>query len=244
MASTWGDEPVRQETIRDSKHFAATVQRLMTVLPPEPAGELVHQRDYTVKSYRQSADRLRIRGVIQDQKPPGVYIEDDPEPLSVHQMVVDLVLDFPTLEIVEAEVVMEVTPHATCTSIETTYQQLVGVSIARGFSRTVRDLFGGPRGCTHVGALLQAMAPIAIQSLWSMRALDETPVALTAAEALEQRRQGLAFNTNTCHVWEEDGELMKKAMAGDELDPPLWVVDRLEKLGRSPDDWRMRQQAD
>jgi hypothetical protein len=44
----------------------------------------IHQRSYEVCAYRVSPWLLRVRGVIQDRKPPGLYIEDDPEPLEVH----------------------------------------------------------------------------------------------------------------------------------------------------------------
>jgi hypothetical protein len=135
-------------------------------LPPEPDGDLIHHRTYDVLSYRLANDRFMLRGIIHDQKPPGIYFDGDPDPLSVHHMVVDLTLTFPTLEIVAADVTMNVTPHTSCNRIEPDYQQLVGLSIARGFSRKVKDLFGGPSGCTHIGALLQAMAPVAVIAPW------------------------------------------------------------------------------
>ncbi len=206
-------------------------------LPPAPDGRLLHQRTYDVESYATDDGRLILRGTIHDQKPAGIYFEDDPDPLSVHLMVVELALAFPSLEIESAEVLMEVTPHKGCSSIEASYQQLVGLSIARGFSRKVKDLFGGPSGCTHIGALLQAMAPVAIQSMWSMRAVDETPVALTPDQEAQQRRQALAFNIDTCHIWARDGEQMAQVEAGGEMEPPVWALERLEKLGRSADDW-------
>ncbi len=207
---------------------------------PEPTGELIHDRSYSVKAYREGDAALRIRGQVHDQKPPGLYIADDPEPMSVHLMVVDLVVAFPSLEITSAEVVMEVTPHGGCTSIESKYDQLVGISIARGFSRQVKDLFGGPRGCTHVGALLQAMAPVAIQSMWSMSAVNEsaseTPVDL--ATSRKQREQRMSVNKNTCHIWAEDGEQWGQVLAGEEIEVPLWAANRLIELGRDPQSWR------
>ncbi len=207
-------------------------------LPPEPTSKVIHDRTYTVRAYRESADRLRLRGMVNDQKPPSLYFPDDPEPLDVHLMVVDLVLAFPSLEIVEADVVMEVTPHTGCTKIEVEYQKLVGLSIARGFSRKVKDLFGGPSGCTHIGALLQAMAPVAIQSMWSMRALNPgTSVSISKEADIESRRKAMSFNINTCHIWDEEGELTKAALAGEPIEVPVWAVQRLKKLGRSTSEW-------
>ncbi len=218
-------------------------------LPPEPDGQLIHHRTYDVEAYREDdGRRLRLRGMVHDEKPPGIYFPDDPDPLSVHQMVVDLVLDFPTLEIVEVDVVMEVTPHAACVSIEETYQKLVGLSIARGFSRKVKDLFGGPLGCTHIGALLQAMAPVAIQSMWSMQAAaaqaakeaGETEVTFGPMDD-EGRKRAMAFNLNTCHMWAEDGPNVALIRSGGEMEPPVWAVERLEALGRDPQEWSRGQ---
>src|SRR4051812_49539139 len=87
----------------------------------------------------------------------------------MHHMQVDLEVAFPSMEIVASTVVFESHPHVLCPSITPHYEKLVGLSIARGFTHKVRELFGGPRGGTHTTALLQAMAPVAIQATWSMR---------------------------------------------------------------------------
>lgn len=206
--------------------------------PPEPDLPLIHHRSYDVRAYRQSPTELRLRGTVQDQKPPGIYLDDD-RPLTVHHMVVDLLISFPALQILEIDVVLGTHPHEGCAAIEPDYQQLVGLSIARGFSRAVKDRVGGPRGCTHVGALLQAMAPVVIQSTWSMRAAEEGTVAVNIGRSksdvsVEDR---LRYNLDTCHIWAADGELVAKVRAGEEVPAPVWAVERLEELGRDPDEW-------
>lgn len=215
---------------------------------PEPELPLLHDRTYSVRSYRQSDTQLRIRGQVQDQKPPGVYLEGDPDPLTVHHMVVDMVVEFPTLEISGAEVVMETHPHSTCVTITDHYEKLIGLSIARGFTHRIRELFGGPRGCTHTTALLQAMAPVAVQSIWSMRASsgDEgTPVAppMPANPTDEQIRERFAHNLNSCHVWDEDGAMIDAVKRGEEIEPPLWISDRVERLGLDIDAWREKMRG-
>jgi hypothetical protein len=205
----------------------------------DPADELIHERVYVVRAYRNGPDRLILRGSVRDQKPPGLYIADDPEPLTIHHMIVDLTVAIPSLEIVAAKAVLETHPHPTCKRIEDHYDNLVGLSIARGFTNKIRELFGGPRGCTHITALLQAMAPVAIQSMWSLNIGQppdvggETPFDTDAA-----REAALMANANTCHVWAEDGEYVAAIRAGEPMDVPLWISRRFDQLGRDPATWR------
>ncbi len=198
----------------------------------------MHTRSYTVKAYYEQTGVMRLRGAILDEKPERLFFPEDDEPLAIHQMVVDLVLNVPSLEITAVDVVMEVTPHRHCTTIETTYDQLVGLSIARGFNRQITERFGGVSGCTHIGALLRAMAPVAVQSMWSMRQLDpaNSPVdSSTDDEA--SRRAAMAFNLNSCHVWSEDTEMAQRALRGESIGIPVWAEERLVKLGRPESDW-------
>ncbi len=206
--------------------------------PDELDLPLLHTRTYEVRSYRQSETEFRLRGRVTDVKPPGNFIADDPEPMTIHDMVVDVVVQMPGMVITGAEVVMQTHPHGHCTEIVDHYQKLVGLSIARGYTHRVRELFGGPNGCTHTTALLQAMAPVAHQSMWSMmRPADgETPVEIT----LEVQRERMQFNKNTCHVWAEDGPMFDSLERGEMIPPPGWGVERLEQLGLTVDDWYRR----
>ena len=123
--------------------------------------EVLHDREYRVRAFRSAPDRVLIRGGVRDQKPPGLYLDVDPDPLTIHHMQVDIEVAYPSMKIVAAQVHMETHPNIECTRIEPHYEKLVGLSIARGFTHQVRELFGGPRACTHTTALLQAMAPVA-----------------------------------------------------------------------------------
>lgn len=207
----------------------------------DAADELIHERAYVVRSYRKGPDRMVMRGAIRDQKPPRLYISEDPDPLTVHHMVVDLEIEVPTLVITAARAALEVHPHAACPKIADHYGNLVGLSVARGFTHKVRELFGGPRGCTHTTALLQAMAPVAIQSMWSFRiaaAKESGDFSTMVPTTTEARMQGLAMNLNTCHMWDEDGEMVAGIKRGEPMEIPVWVVERLQALGRDPQTWR------
>ena len=206
-------------------------------MPPAPEGtELIHTRRYEVRTYRMNETRFLLRGVMVDEKPPGLYVTTDPEVLWVHHMLVDLEIEMPTFRIDKVHVEMKEHPHARCTGIVPKYQLLEGLSIARGFNAKVKELFGGPRGCTHIGALLSAMAPVAIQSSWSMRASsgERRP---SAPQTPEQREKGYAMNLNTCHMWDENGDMVNEIRRGDPMEVPVWMEKRLTKLGLSPDEW-------
>jgi hypothetical protein len=132
---------------------------------------LLHTRSYDTKVYRDD-DHMVVVGSVQDVKPPGIYIEGDPDSLEIHHMLVVLRVRLPDLTITEAQVEFRTHPNESCPLVIEHYGQLVGLSVARGFNRKVRELFGGPRACTHTTALLQAMAPVVVQAMWSVRMDD------------------------------------------------------------------------
>ncbi len=203
--------------------------------PPDEAEIPIHTRNYAVNAFRIDAETMRLRGQVTDTKPAGLYVKGDAEPLDVHDMMVDLTVSFPMLEILSAEVIFDTHPHLLCTSIEPTFEKLAGMSIARGFSRTLTELFGGPRGCTHVVALLRAMAPVAVQSIYSMEAADpdRDSTEVRSEDLGERERRALTFIADSCHVWAADGPRMLAAEAGEAHEAPIWIRRRLEKLGRS-----------
>ena len=50
---------------------------------------LLHTRSYDTKVYRDD-DHMVVVGSVRDVKPPGIYIEGDPDPLEIHHMLVVL----------------------------------------------------------------------------------------------------------------------------------------------------------
>jgi len=212
--------------------------------------ELIHHRSYDVQVFRVDEGHMRIRGRITDTKPDGLWFLDGDEPMVGHDMVVDVVVAFPSMEIVDARVVMDTMPNMVCRDGLPVYDQLVGVSIARGYTHKVRELFGGPRACTHITALLLAMGPAATQSFFGMQHRNDTAngsrVEITprseaelAEDRSQQHRDHFARNRNTCHVWADDGVMKRRIDNGEELDPPIWAIERMKKLGLDPvETWR------
>jgi hypothetical protein len=210
------------------------------LFPSEPSYPVIHTRQYQVKAYRISEEKFLLRGVVVDEKPAGLYIENDPDPIWMHHMIVDLEITYPTFLITKADVDFKNHPHLGCTNITDHYKKLEGMSIARGFNAKVRELFGSSRGCTHIGALLAAMAPVAIQTGWSMRVssvVDSDALEKSLEVFKEQRIKQFATTVNTCHIWDENGEIVMKLLGGEEIEMPIPVVLRLRELGRDETDW-------
>lgn len=193
--------------------------------------EPLHERTYSIHVFRRDAGHILLQGTVHDEKPPGLYVVDDSNPLTMHRMRVELEVDFPSLVISRAEVEFDDFPQTLCPMIADDYTALVGVSITRGFTHRVRELFGGPQGCAHVTALLQAMAPAVVQSTWSMGILNERDAP--AIDTGGNRRTPPP--ADSCHVWVSGGELVTLVERGETLRPMLPVRDRLLALGRDPD---------
>jgi len=213
---------------------------MMTMLDGLDQLTLLHTRSYDTNVYR-DGDHMIVIGSVQDTKPPGMYVNDDPNPLEIHHMAVALKVAIADLSIVDAQVEFRTHPNEACPSIVEHYGQLVGLSVARGFNRKVRELFGGPRACTHTTALLQAMAPVVVQAMWSVRMDDRRSAGKNPFDARDVDGDGPAhyeLNLNTCHVWAEGSELIQNARAGEIGEVPLWIKTRFSELGRDPNEWR------
>ena len=98
-----------------------------SILPDDAELTPIHDREYRVRSNRLAADRMLVRGAIRDQKPPGLYISRDPDPITVHHMVVELEVVLPGFTIARAEVTFESYPHLACGSITDHYKKLEGL---------------------------------------------------------------------------------------------------------------------
>ena len=213
------------------------------ILPEPPVGTdgtplpALHDREYRVRAYRLDDDRLLLRGAVRDQKPPGLYIVDDPDPLPIHHMQLDLVVRMSSMEIEDVSLEFRMYPNHDCPAIVDRYRELIGLSISRGFARRVRELFGGPRGCTHSTALLQAMGPVAFQYTYSAAAFDARSAGedflisgATSDAPPERREELLAMNRNTCHIW-ADGSGKVEQLRTEGPTVPVFIERRLRQLG-------------
>ena len=222
--------------------------------------KLLHTRAYEIEAFVEDELHFRLIGLMRDVRPDGLWGIVDTEPMTLHDMHIELVINGVTFEITEVRTAMLTHPQEQCPLILPLFQELVGTSIARGFGNKVKTLFGGPRSCTHFVALLNAMAPVAMQARWSFfhavsndsmsimttdRAKRQESVSndsmsiMTTDQAKRQEsmRAGHEANRDTCHVWASEGPMFAKINAGESIGIPVWAKHRLAERGIPPEEW-------
>lgn len=165
----------------------------------------IHERKIDISTYEGDSDTVIVEGILKDdwlfesyrlggeRIPPG----------TIHHMIVRIEVKGPQLVIEDIEVEMPTVPHEDCTQTLRCLETIKGTPIASGFTRKLKALAGGHKGCIHLLTLLTAMAPAAVQGAFSAKARE--PINQDAGV-----QNTLKKFINTCWVWREDGPLMKK----------------------------------
>ena len=172
------------------------------------AGEQVplHRRTLEYEAF-DAGDSLRIVGRLRDTRP---WARDGQAITLVHDIELRVTVRIADMTITESEAEMHTFPHTECPGIVPAFAGLVGLNVARGFTREVQNRFGGPRGCTHLEQLARSLGPVVVQAVTSGRALSVSrgeSADLLAGESSPWAR-------NTCHIWAEDGIADQKLAAG------------------------------
>jgi hypothetical protein len=181
----------------------------------------VHVRTIRTSVLKVSDDELEVTGQLLDERPGteaqwfGIMAGS-----TIHDMWVTMRVRHPNLEITDVSARMATHPYLVCTDAIPALRKIVGLSVARGFTRAVNERLGREQGCSHLTALVQAMAPVVRQG---------AGVAFRDQEAMPRDQQDLWF-VNTCHAWREKGPLHQRLMAGD-----AQGIRDLSAYGRTPD---------
>ena len=115
----------------------------------------------------QRGDHFAVVGTLHDERP---WAGGSHGPRDLHVMELGLVVRRADLTIVDAAAEMKTYPHAECTQIEASFRDLIGLSVARGFTSAVQERFGRERGCSHLEFLARAIGPVVVQGVTSSAA--------------------------------------------------------------------------
>jgi hypothetical protein len=172
-------------------------------------GKKIHSRNIDVSTYEYDGQRLVVEGVLRDDRYQDAYAMTGEKypPGAIHHMAIRLLINCSNLLIEDIDVELISVPREICRETLNCLAGIKGMTVARGFTVEVKKLAGGPKGCTHLVALLLAMAPAIFQGYAAYQAQKPASPDPERAEMI------LLFLLNTCHTWREDGpnvELFKK----------------------------------
>ncbi len=163
---------------------------------------LVHTREISMRTSDLGDHTILVEGSLIDHRYRARRGGVSDEPELVHHMVIQLQVKGPRMVIEQAEASMPHHPREECTEVLPWIRKLEGLEIAPGYTMKVKRTVGGVRGCAHLTSLVISMGESAVQGYWT-------------AYVEETRKTGLPEQTikkfiNTCHLWKEDGPIVKE----------------------------------
>ena len=161
--------------------------------------KLVHTREISIRTSDLGKHYILVEGSLIDRQFRPRHTGASEESELVHHMLIRLKVKGPGMSIEQAEAEMPHHPREECTEVLPWIRNLEGLEIALGYSMKVKRAIGGVKGCAHLTSLVLAMGESAVQGYWA---------------AHERGRTGLRDKTikkfiNTCHLWREDGPIVR-----------------------------------
>jgi len=162
---------------------------------------LVHTREISMRTSDLGDHYILVEGNLIDHRYGAGQKNASEDSELVHHMVIQLKLKGPRMLIEKAEATMPHHPREECPDVLPWIRNLEGLEIVPGYSMKLKKVIGGIKGCAHLTSLVIAMGESAVQGYW-------------AAYGAEGGRAGLPEQTinkfiNTCHLWKEDGPIVK-----------------------------------
>lgn len=177
--------------------------RYTPVEPSQP--NLLYDRSVRTRVFHEDSRHLRAVATLHDDTlgPHGFA--------TVHHMSLEVVLASDSLAITEVRAGMDNHPHGVCPITLARMQQLVGVSVGKGYFAELSKRFGGTSGCNHLLTLAQNIGTVVALSAASKithdnpEILDLDPPRWFRTIADRQPRI-----VNSCAIWHDDGVLVRR----------------------------------
>ena len=174
---------------------------------PQPTVERqhLHTREVSCQGFERKDGLFDIEGRMTDIKTYDIDNQDRGGQIkageAIHDMSIRLTIDL-DFKVHRVEAVIDYAPFKLCPVIADRLKQLEGLSIAPGWSRKLKQLFGGVQGCTHLSELLGPIATTAFQATGTAR----------RQRAEQDGGQTSSANrlVNSCHALADHGEVVKQ----------------------------------
>ncbi|MFZ4756725.1 MAG: DUF2889 domain-containing protein [Burkholderiaceae bacterium] len=179
----------------------------MPLPPPDPDRTPLHHRAIEVRGWRRRDGMFEVEATLTDTKAePAPWVRADGV---LHHMQVRLVFD-ESMTVRDVVACTDASPYPVCPDAAPGLAVLKGLSMASGWSRTVRERLGGVKGCTHLVELLGPMATTAFQTL--------APLRMAAPDVLDA--SGRPRKIDSCQAYAAQGELVRVRWPEHHVAPP------------------------
>jgi len=150
----------------------------------------IHTRDISLATYPHTDSSVIVHGVLKDKRYIKIFdINGDIlEPGIVHHLDVKLLIKSDPLTIEDAQAQMIKVPMPECSDTLDTIEKLKGLEIRSGFSKTIRDIMGGKKGCAHLCQLIIVMSQEIVQGWLTHNRKEKIPVPKDLDSFAEKNR--------------------------------------------------------
>ena len=173
----------------------------MPLPPPKVERTKLHTRTYDFQGYQRADGLWDIEGRIVDTKTYGFandYRGEIGPGEALHDMSIRLTID-DDFVVPDIEAGTDDSPFAICPQAAPNFTRVIGCKIQTGWRQLVRREVGAADGCTHMIEMLGAMATVAFQTLYPVRAKK-------AGARTPGQRPGLL---DTCFAFRSDSPVVK-----------------------------------
>ncbi len=169
--------------------------------------EKLHTRNIQLTTYHYTDSRVIIHGVLKDNLCTKTFdiTGVEKKPGTLHHIDVKLLINTNPLIIEDAEADMIYVPLSECHSTIDTIEKLKGLEVKSGFSKKIRAIMGGKRGCSHLCNLIIVMAQEVVQGSLVQKRKEKSPVPDNIDSLADKE-----FLINSCRMWTEDGPKIKE----------------------------------
>ena len=167
--------------------------------------QLLHTRTVKCEGYERDDGLWEVDAWMTDIKSYGFPNQDRgdvPVGEPLHGMGIRITYD-ERMMIIDAVAVTDFSPFRICPNITPTFKGLAGLRMTPGFTKAVKEKFGGVNGCVHLVELLGPIATTAFQTIAGKR----------FAKMSERPRSELKVKPpllDTCHAWDVKGEIVER----------------------------------
>lgn len=162
----------------------------------------IHTRDIRLSTHAHAGQGILVHGVLKDQRCMKIIDVTGTllEPGVIHHMEAVLFIQDNPLRIVDAEADMIHIPIPQCRTTLDTVEKLKGLEIKPGFSKNIRTLMGGKKGCTHLAQLILAMGQEIVQG-WLCHKRDADSIKVKDLDPKDAQ----TYLMDSCRMWTKTG---------------------------------------